>query len=111
MKDVKVSMLGERMTKAEIKEQEKETEERCTFGLASGLHDQVRGEADAIKGYQEFLRTWASEMKPEDVDIVNKIVADEKGHTLVLVALAIKYDEVNPNAPELALALKTLTKL
>ena len=66
----------------------------CLHNVAASVYELVQDEAEANTGYNKFLHDHKVSLDTEDVNTILEIMSDEVNHTLKLLAIAKKYDNV-----------------
>lgn len=65
--------------------------------VASQIALNLKGESDAIEGYEKLIPWFKSVGDPEAVATIQEIISDEKNHIMLLNELLLKYDNVKAN--------------
>jgi hypothetical protein len=60
--------------------------------IAVGIFELLMDEAEANKGYEQFLTKFGQELSIDDISTIQEIRTDENNHQLRLIAMARKYD-------------------
>ena len=76
--------------------------------LSAALYEQIKGEADAMEKYAEFLARFEGQLEQEDIAQIREIISDESNHLLREMAIVKKYNKIIASSDELAIAIENL---
>ena len=65
--------------------------------VASQIALNLKGESDAIEGYEKLIPWFKEVDDPEAVAVIQEIISDEKNHIMLLNKLLFQYDKVKMN--------------
>lgn len=63
-----------------------------SYNLASQVSLNIKGEFDAIEGYDKLIPWFEKNHDKESINIVREIISDEKNHVELLKKVLSKYD-------------------
>jgi len=76
--------------------------------IAVQIMSQLVGESGAIQEYEKLIGLGV--LKEEDVKVIQEIIADEKNHSVKLMAMTKRYDGIVPSQDDLQEALGEIGK-
>ena len=71
-----------------------------TFNTASQISLNIKGEFDAIEGYDKLIPWFESVNDQESIEVIREIISDEKNHVQLLEKILAKYDKQIPVNPD-----------